>query len=134
MKNQVALVLTTTDQLYVDKFEVGDSLRTLQFYTNGYVECVQLRNGIDMWVNEDGIALGLDYNPTATAIYWTTYGFMSGQIFGNVVFTSCNEDGETTGLIKEQGDYLREIAFDVVGIKPQLMPESQQMSDLYAIL
>lgn len=119
MNKNLALTLTTTDQLFVDEFVIGDSYKLLSNAVGGYIECVHLRNGIDMWCNEDGIALGLDYNPTATAIYWSNFGFMTGQIFGNVIFTSCDGMGETIGLTKEQGDYLREIAFDIVGIKPQ---------------
>jgi hypothetical protein len=42
---------------------------------------------------------------------------MSGQIFGDVVFTSSNDEGETTGLTVGQLEYLNEVAFDFVGLK-----------------
>jgi hypothetical protein len=45
---------------------------------------------------------------------------MSGQIFGNVIFTSNDGMGETTGLNLEQVAYLKEIALDIVGIQPVL--------------
>ena len=130
MKNQVALTLTTTDEVYVEKFEIGDSYQMLKQNVNGWLECVRLDKNIDMWVNENGIAENLDYNATATAIYWTSFGFMSGQIFGNVVFTSSNDEGDTIGLTKTQGDYLREIAFDILGIQPQLHPNTNLAGQL----
>jgi uncharacterized membrane protein len=45
---------------------------------------------------------------------------MSGQIFGNVIFTSNDGMGDTTGLSVSQVEYLKEIAFDIVGIVPNL--------------
>jgi len=117
MTKQVALILTAQDELFSYNFEIGDSYKMLQAGVGGWIELVRLNNGVDMWVNENGIAENLPYNPTATAIYWSNFGFMSGQIFGDVVFTSSNPDGETIGLSVLQGGYLREIAFDIVGLK-----------------
>jgi hypothetical protein len=118
MTKHIAISLTTDDVATVHEFVVGDSYKMLSDAVGGYIECVQIAHGIDMWVNEEGKILDLPYNATATAIFWTTYGFMSDMIFGDVIFTSCDdESGETTGLTVEQFDYLKEIAFDVVGIK-----------------
>ena len=117
----LALTLTAQDTSEAKIFEIGNSsYQMLSEAVGGWIECVRLKKGITMWVNDNGIAEGLDYNPTATAIYWTTYGFMSGQIFGNVIFTSSDDEGETIGLNAEQVDYLKMIAFDVVGIKPRV--------------
>jgi len=119
MKNQVALTLTTSDTSEIKLFEIGDSYEMIREAVHGWIECVRLNKSIDMWVNEEGRMLeSCEYNPTATAIYWTTYGFMSSQIFGDVIFTSSDNEGETIGLNLEQVNYLKEIAFDVVGIKP----------------
>jgi len=117
MTEQVALILTTQDDLFAKTFEVGDSYQTISDGVGGWIELVRLNNGVDMWVNDNGIAENLPYNPTATAIYWSNYGFMSGTIFGDVVFTSSDDTGETTGLTVAQFDYLNEIAFEIVGIK-----------------
>lgn len=117
MTKQIAISLTHDDVATAHEFVVGDSYNLLNKTVGGYIECVGLNYGIDMWVNEDGIALNLPYNASATAIYWTNFGFMSGQIFGNVIFTSSDDEGETTGLTVEQFNYLKEICFDVVGIK-----------------
>ena len=118
MPNGLALTLTTDDTSEIKIFQVGDSYKMLSEAVGGWIECVTLRNGIGMWVNDNGIAEGLDYNPTATAIYWSNFGFMSGQIFGNVIFTGSDGMGETIGLNVEQVTYLKEIAFDIVGITP----------------
>jgi len=117
MTKQVALILTAQDELFSYNFEIGDSYKMLQAGVGGWIELVRLNNGVDMWVNENGIAENLPYNPTATAIYWSNFGFMSGQIFGDVVFTSSNDEGDTTGLTVSQFEYLNEIAFDIVGLK-----------------
>jgi len=117
MTKQVALILTATDELFAKSFEIGDSYEMLKAGVGGWLELVRINAGIDMWVNENGIAENLPYNPSATAIYWSNFGFMSGQIFGDVVFTSSNEEGDTTGLTVPQLEYLNLICFDIVGLK-----------------
>jgi hypothetical protein len=117
MTKQVALILTATDELFAKTFEIGDSYEMLKEGVGGWLELVRLNHGVDMWVNENGIAENLPYNATATAIYWSNFGFMSGQIFGDVVFTNSNAEGDTIGLTVLQGGYLKEIAFDIVGLK-----------------
>ena len=116
-KNQVAISLTASDVAKTHLFEIGNSYDMIRESVNGWIECVRLNKGIDMWVNEEGKMLDLAYNPTATAIYWTNFGFMSDVIMGDVIFTSCDDEGETTSLTMEQVNYLKSIAFDVVGIE-----------------
>jgi len=136
MNKNIALTLTVNDELFINEFQIGDSYKMLSEAVGGMIECVGLNNEIDMWVNENGIAEGLPYNATATGIYWMTFGFMSGQIFGDVIFTSSDGMGETIGLTKEQGEYLREIAFDIVGITPQYrgIVHVEKLSDLYGMV
>ena len=117
MTKQVALILTATDELFAKTFEIGESYEMLKEGVGGWLELVRLNHGVDMWVNENGIAENLPYNATATAIYWSNFGFMSGQIFGDVVFTNSNAEGDTIGLTVGQGGYLNQIAFDIVGLK-----------------
>ena len=121
MTKQVALILTATDELFSKTFDVGNSYEMIREGVGGWIELVRLENGVDMWVNENGIAENLPYNPTATAIYWSNFGFMSGQIFGDVVFTNSNDEGDTTGLTVGQFEYLNQIAFDIVGLKIKTM-------------
>ena len=117
MTSQCALILTASDELFAKSFEIGDSYEMLREGVGGWLELVRLNNGVDMWVNENGIAENLPYNPSATAIYWSNFGFMSGQIFGDVVFTNSNDEGDTTGLTVGQLEYLNLICFDIVGLK-----------------
>ena len=117
-KNQVAISLTASDVAKTHLFEIGNSYDMIRNAVNGWIECVRLNHEIDMWVNEEGKMIdSCEYNPTATAIFRTTFGFMTDTIYGDVIFTSSNEEGETIGLNIEQVEYLKEIAFDVIGIK-----------------
>ena len=119
-KNQVAITLNADDTSEIKMFSIGNSYEMIRYAVDGWIECVELRNGISMWVNEEGKMLeDCEYNATATAIFWTTYGFMTDTIYGNVIFTSVDENGDTIGLNLDQVNYLKEIAFDVVGIKPK---------------
>lgn len=120
MLDQVAITLQPNDEAFVEFFEKGNSYEMLSDRVGGWLDCVHIGEGIDMWVNENFISEGLPYNPTATGIYWTTYGFMSGSILGNVVFTGSDGMGETISLTVEQIEYLKRIAFDIVGVKPEL--------------
>lgn len=120
MLNQVAITLQPNDEAFVEFFEVGKSYDMLSDRVGGMIECVHIGEGIDMWVNENFIQEQLDYNATASGIYWIAYGFMSGSILGNVVFTSSDGMGETIGLNVDQINYLKKIAFDIVGIVPDL--------------
>ena len=116
-KNQVALSLSSSDVVKVNLFEIGNSYEMIRYAVDGWIECVQLKNGISMWVNEEGKMLqDCEYNPTATAIFWDTYGLMSDTIYGNVIFTSVDENGDTIGLNLEQVEYLKSNAFDVIGV------------------
>jgi hypothetical protein len=117
-KNQVAIALTANDKATVHLFEIGNSYDMISNAVNGWIECVRLNHEIDMWVNEEGKMIdSCEYNPTASAIFWTNFGFMTDMIYGDVMFTSSNEDGDTIGLNIEQIEYLKEIAFDVIGLR-----------------
>ena len=120
MLDQVAITLQPNDEAFVEFFEVGKSYDMLSDRVGGWLECVHIGEGIDMWVNENFISEQLPYNPTASGIYWGAFGFMSGNILGNVVFTSSDGMGETIGLNVDQINYLKRIAFDIVGIVPDL--------------
>lgn len=66
----------------------------------GYIEPVNLFGGdVVMWVNEDGIGLGLPFNNNATAMYSLSSPNWYSEILGNVLFTGiADEDGELTGV------------------------------------
>lgn len=107
--NAIALVVPADSELAtVVPFTEGDSYQMLSDAVGGYIECVHIREGIDMWVNEDGIALELPMNSYATSLYWLTFPQTLGVafIYGDAVFTNTDGMGETTGLTVEQFAYL----------------------------
>jgi hypothetical protein len=64
----------------VDLVQGNAQLDQLQTIVGGYIEQVRLRNGDDMWVNEDGGRLKLEANGLASEI-------AEQDIVGNVVVT-----------------------------------------------
>ena len=64
----------------VDLIQGSAQLDQLQTMVGGYIEQVRLRNGDDMWVNEDGTRLKLGANELASEI-------AGRDIVGNVVVT-----------------------------------------------
>ena len=74
----------------------------------GMIECVTLHdkpNQPDMWLNENGKNIGLDQNPTATALWVDMYD-LTDVIMGDVVITGgADEEGYTLGLSDEQVEF-----------------------------
>ena len=103
-----ALKLTTDGQRIGINYDSEQSYETISQAVGGWIECVSLTPTLDMWVNEEGKLNGLDYNPDATAIFWSHFGLMSDVIVGDVLFTSHDEDGDTTSLENEQMQYLEQ--------------------------
>lgn len=102
-----ALKLTTDGQRIGIKYTADQSYEVISQAVGGWIECVGLTPTLDMWVNEEGKLDGLPYNPDATAIFWSHFG-MSDVIVGDVLFTSHNEEGDTTALENEQMQYLEQ--------------------------
>lgn len=99
-----AITLSTSGEVSVKEFEVGNSYDTISAGVGGWIECVHLPSlgGMDMWVNEEGKLNGLPRNLLATAIWTIEYG-VTDVIVGNVVFTGgVDDEGETLGLSDEQ--------------------------------
>lgn len=75
-----------TTVTYIDSG--SPSLKQLQEEVNGYIEIVALRDGRQLVVNEEGLLLGLPFNPEATAL---NVAVGNGQsIVGNVVVLGSN--------------------------------------------
>ena len=113
MPKYKAVIITTDGTKSVVEFNERTSYETLSKAVGGYIECVSMRNGLDMWCNEEGKLTGLPQNPTATAIWNDSYGD-TDVIVGNVIFTfGVDEDGNTLGLsdeqIKELMEYDRQV-------------------------
>ena len=93
--------LVIDDDGSVYKVKPGpDSLADLQALVMGRIELVRVNPDIDGWVNEEGLIAG-DF----------VYNFLGSHIAGRdlvgpVVFTSCDDDGNTAPVY---GQFSREI-------------------------
>lgn len=74
-------------------------LSGLQAAVDGTVDCVALPDlGIDMWVNDEGLILGLDPNFHAS-LFARCAGATQPLYFGDVIFTGGPDaEGDTTSL------------------------------------
>ena len=120
MSKQTAVKVLASGHVVKAEFELGKSYDFLREGVEGWLECVSLGNGIDMWLNEEGKILELPINYNATMLWQASYGY-SDVMCGNAILTSSNEDGETVGLSEEQVAYIMgkvsypEIRFEFVG-------------------
>lgn len=104
-----ALKLTTEGKRIGINYDADKSYETISQAVGGWIECVGLTPTLDMWVNEEGKLNGLEYNPDATAIFWSHFGLMSDVIVGDVLFTSHDEDGDTVSLGSDEMAYLENL-------------------------
>lgn len=74
-------------------------LTGLQAAVDGTVDCVHLPElGIDMWVNDEGLILGLDPNFHAS-LFARAAGASQPLYFGDVILTGGpDDDGDSTSL------------------------------------
>lgn len=79
------------------------SYENMKKIVGGYIECVSLPHGIDMWLNEEGLLEQLPLNLQTS---------MNGQvvhvIVGDVFFAGHDGEGETIGLTSGQQKFIRE--------------------------
>lgn len=78
------------------------TLADLQAAVGGDVAAVALAGDLDMWVHEEGLLRGLEYNGAATAL--AHYFGATHQVYvGPAVFTGgVDEEGNTLGLSPER--------------------------------
>lgn len=92
-----AVVLRATGEAEVAEFQATDTMNFLQDMVGGFFECIVVRAGLNMWVNEDGINMHLPLNERASRIY--SRAVVGGRIVGDVVFTGHSDsDGNITDL------------------------------------
>lgn len=81
--------------------EIEDGLKSLQNIVEGYIEAPYIpgltENGITTWVNEEGKLLNLK-----PSIALVSEGKIVDIVCGTALFTSSDEEGNTTGLNNEQ--------------------------------
>lgn len=71
-----------------DKF----TLEELQGYVDGLIERIDLQNGKAMYINEDGKALRLPYNATATVILKQRGCMVGDYIAGSAIVLDYSEE------------------------------------------
>lgn len=68
------------------------TLEELQGFVDGFIERMDLQNGKAMYFNEDGKALQLPYNGTATSILKQRGCLVGDYIAGNAVVLDYSEE------------------------------------------
>lgn len=90
--------------------EIGNKLEDLQKIVGGYIEIPFLgdkfrENGIDVIINEEGKLI--DGMKPEIAIVNEEKGNILDIVYGNCIFASHDEDGETIGLTETQIHFVK---------------------------
>ena len=72
-------------------------LKEMQEIVGGFLECIHLGKGVDLWFNEEGRLINLPPNRLFRGATGHLY-----DILGNAFICGMNEDGDTIGLTDEQ--------------------------------
>lgn len=101
---KLAVGVTVDGQvLMLDLNKVDSELATLQEAVGGWIQAVDLKDGMSLYLNEEGKVYGLEPNPVATKYFEDSYGVGSDVIMGDVVFTGLpDHNGDTTSLTTAQ--------------------------------
>lgn len=110
MTTEKHAIVLDTDGNFSDLNFRMESLRSLQEAVGGWVQAVDFRDDLTMWVNEEGKLNNLPLNPIATRI-WTHFFGETDFIVGNAVFTGgTDENGDTMFIGEEAETLLKELA------------------------
>ena len=104
---------TMQDYVSETQWEVEDDIPNLGDYSEpinkvqpAYIECVQLGNGIDFWVNDSGLIY--DLHPSLHVDYsdlgWQGHGVQT--LHGTIIAARHDDEGATVGLTDEDIKYL----------------------------
>lgn len=89
------------------------TLDDLQEGVGGWVQAIDLREDVTMWLNEEGKLEGLPHNPVAQALWTQTFG-QTDYIVGNAIFTGgTDEEGETLPLSRVRADEIRAVSLEM---------------------
>jgi hypothetical protein len=87
----------------------GNELKTLQGLVGGWVQAIDLKSNLTLWVNEEGKLDRLPVNGFATEMWDSVFG-ATDVIVGTAVFTGGTDDeGDTIGLSDSQIEALRQV-------------------------
>jgi len=105
-----ALAITTLGEATIIDIN-DDSLEKLQKAVGGYVQAVDLCEGVTMWCNEEGKMMSLPHNPFGQAFWETAFPVSefgrTDYIVGDIVLTGgADDEGDTLGLTSEEIDEL----------------------------
>lgn len=106
MDNKIKVLVLENDEL--KEKEIDNDLKSIQNEVGGYIEIPYLSKrladkGINLIINEEGKILDLEKQLYVI----DDKGNILDIIYGNCLFTSRNEDGDTVGLSQEQIDFLK---------------------------
>ena len=103
-----AVVVSTDGEFSVIDI-AGDELKTLQGLVGGWIQAVDLKPNLTLWVNEEGKLDGLPVNGFATEMWDSVYG-ATDIVVGPAVFTGgTDDDGDTIGLTDSQIEALKQV-------------------------
>ena len=99
--------------------EIGNELKDLQEIVGGYIEIPPLskvfaENGIDVIINEEGKLIN-GMKPEIAIVSGETTQILD-IIYGNCIFASHDEEGETVSLTAEQMEIVEEELDIVIGL------------------
>jgi hypothetical protein len=93
-----AIMLDVDGNLSAIDLDAGNGLKILQDAVGGWVQAVDFRDDLTIWVNEEGKLNNLPINAEATKI-WAHFFGNTDFIVGNAVFTGgTDENGETMAI------------------------------------
>jgi len=108
------------------RFDVipNTGLASLQAAVGGFIEAVRLGNDAIMYVNEEGLLLGLPHNHVATSLYRQFYpAILRQEIVGDVIIVGVDPE---TGEERDYPDLIgEEAAFIAAGHNPDPDPEEE---------
>lgn len=120
-----ALAITTLGETTIIDLADG-SLEKLQNAVGGYVQAVDLSEGVTMWCNEEGKMMNLPHNPFGQTFWEIAFPVSefgrTDYIVGDIVITGgVDDEGDTLGLTSEEIDELMKSVKRVTDlISPQM--------------
>ena len=114
--------------------EIGSGLEDLQKIVGGYIEIPFLgnkfyENGIDVIINEEGkLIIGMK---PEIAIVDEEKGIILDIVYGNCIFASHDEEGETIGLNEEQMQVVTEELETVIELMNKRTLETFEVRALF---
>lgn len=124
------LVLSNSE---LQEKEIGTELEDLQEIVGGYIEIpylgdVFVDNGIDVIINEEGKLIeGLR---AEIAIVNKQRGAILDIVYGNCIFASHNDEGETIGLTDEQ---IQIVTKELETVFEMMDKETEEIFDIRAL-